>query len=39
MIEYKLKMERYRYTNKLSQSQMAEKLGISQQVYSNIESG
>ncbi len=39
MADYKTVMEDYRKQNALSQSDMAEKLGMSQQVYSNIESG
>jgi transcriptional regulator with XRE-family HTH domain len=39
MVDYKAAMIEFRTQHGLSQSDMAEKLGISQQVYSNIESG
>jgi phage repressor protein C with HTH and peptisase S24 domain len=39
MIDYKAAMIEYRTQHNLSQADMAEKLGMSQQVYSNIESG
>lgn len=38
-MNYAQRMKQYRFENNLTQSQIARKLGVSQQVYSNIERG